>query len=211
MNFLLQPWPWYISGPLIGLMVPALLIFGNKHFGISSTMRHICAACLPSKNPFFNYDWKKEIWSIFLAIGMIGGGFVANNFMNDHSEIKISNNSKVMFDDWNLKYSTAETMMVMSDNGDGTRSCKPEISGESRIIMPTEIFSFDSFSSPIGWIFIVLGGFLVGFGTRWANGCTSGHAIMGLSLLNPGSLVAVIGFFIGGLAVSWFVIPNLLS
>lgn len=203
MNFLLQPWPWYVTGPLIGLMVPALLIFGNKHFGISSTMRHICAACLPTKNPFFNYDWKKEIWSIFLAVGMIGGGFVAGNYwIEKNNPIELSQNSTEMFDKWNLNF--------------GYTLHDPKIPGDDFIvekdfkIMPTEIFSFDSFSSSIGWIFIVLGGFLVGFGTRWANGCTSGHAIMGLSLLNPGSLVAVIGFFIGGLAVSWLVIPNLL-
>lgn len=208
MEFLYKPWPWYITGPLIGLMVPALLIFGNKHFGISNSFRHICAACIPSKNPFFNYDWKKEIWMIVLALGMIGGGFVANNFMSEKkSPIELSKNAKIMFDDWNLYYGMEKyEILIAPPEGIGNY-----IRPEERIIMPTEIFSFDSLSSPIGWIFMVIGGFLVGFGTRWANGCTSGHAIMGLSLLNPGSLVAVIGFFIGGLAVSWFVIPNLLS
>ncbi len=207
MEFLPQPWPWYISGPLIGLMVPALLIFGNKHFGISNSFRHICAACIQSKNPFFNYDWKKEIWMIVLAIGMIGGGFVANNFMSEkYSPLELSNKAELMFDDWNLFYGQEKHEHIIGPDGDEGISVIPE----KRVIMPTEIFSFNSFSSPIGWIFIVLGGFLVGFGTRWANGCTSGHAIMGLSLLNPGSLVAVIGFFIGGLTVSWFVIPNLL-
>jgi hypothetical protein len=111
-----------------------------------------------------------------------------------------------MFDDWNLFYGQERHEHIAGHDGGEGISIRPE----ERVIMPTEIFSFDSFSSPIGWIFIVLGGFLVGFGTRWANGCTSGHAIMGLSLLNPGSLVAVIGFFIGGLTVSWFIIPNLL-
>lgn len=199
MNFLLQPWPWYITGPLIGLMVPALLIFGNKQFGISSTMRHICAACLPTKNPFFNYDWKKEIWSIFLAIGMIGGGFVAGNYLIiGYQEMEISDETFQMFNRMYLLEDVQEGCVISTI---APRLNKP---------MPENIFSFNSFSSPIGWIFMVLGGFLVGFGTRWANGCTSGHAIMGLSLLNPGSLVAVIGFFIGGLAVSWFVIPYII-
>lgn len=208
MEFLYHPWPWYITGPLIGLMVPALLIFGNKHFGISNSFRHICAACIPSKNPFFNYDWKKEIWLIVLALGMIGGGLVANNFMAEkNAQLKLSDNAELMFEDWNLYY--GESGDIHSYDRDGGEMVRR--TPENRVIMPTKIFSFESFSSPIGWIFIVLGGFLVGFGTRWANGCTSGHAIMGLSLLNPGSLVAVIGFFIGGLAVSWFVIPNLLS
>jgi len=221
MEFLYKPWPWYITGPLIGLMVPALLIFGNKHFGISSTMRHICAACLPTKNPFFNYDWKKESWNLILALGIVLGGFVANNFMSKNNvPLELSNEGTEMFGEWGIldfNFSSKEepkgkylsdiitNTSILSADGTSENSKNSE-----RIIMPTEIFSFSSFSSPIGWIFMVLGGFLVGFGTRWANGCTSGHAIMGLSLLNPGSLVAVIGFFIGGLAVSWFVIPNLL-
>lgn len=191
-------------------MVPALLIFGNKHFGISNSFRHLCAACIPSKNPFFNYDWKKESWMLVLAMGMIAGGFVSGNFLSANKELNLSSASKVMFDTWNLTYSNAEENMVMKRQSDGTTKCEREIIPGTKIIMPSEIFSFNSFSSPLGWIFIVLGGFLVGFGTRWANGCTSGHAIMGLSLLNPGSLVAVIGFFIGGLTVSWFVIPQLL-
>lgn len=204
MEFFLSPWPWYISGPLIGLMVPALLILGNKHFGISNSMRHICAACIPSKNPFFNYEWKKEIWNLTLVAGIVLGGFVASNYMSEvNSPIQLSEESEKLFSNWKLNY--------------GYSKHDPKIPGEdliiekNRVMMPTEIFSWNSFSSPIGWIFMVLGGFLVGFGTRWANGCTSGHAIMGLSLLNPGSLVAVIGFFIGGLTVSWFVLPYLLS
>lgn len=138
---------------------------------------------------------------IVLAIGMIGGGFVANNYLSDPKQkIELSSATNEMLDEWNLFH--GETREIQDSEQKRT--------SQSRVIMPTEIFSFNSFSSPVGWIFIVIGGFLVGFGTRWANGCTSGHAIMGLSLLNPGSLVAVIGFFIGGLAVSWFVIPNLL-
>jgi uncharacterized membrane protein YedE/YeeE len=187
-------------------MVPALLIFGNKHFGISNSFRHLCAACIPSKNPFFNYDWKKESWMLVLALGMIAGGFASNNYLTKNEKLKLSVASQVMFDDWELFYGQSLEVHDVHENGDeGVYRTRDE-----RKIMPNEIFSFHSFSSPMGWIFIVLGGFLVGFGTRWANGCTSGHAIMGLSLLNPGSLVAVIGFFIGGLTVSWFIIPQLL-
>ena len=53
--------------------------------------------------------------------------------------------------------------------------------------------------------------FLVGFGTRYADGCTSGHAIMGLSLLNLGSLIATAGFFVGGLVVSNLLVPLILG
>lgn len=188
-------------------MVPALLIFGNKSFGISITFKHFCAACLPVKNPFFNYDWKKEMWVIVLALGMVVGGFVSHNFMSKkYDRIKLSREAEIMFKDWKLDFGKAKEIHSFDDLGGEM----VKRTSENRIIMPSEIFSFNSFSSPIGWIFMVLGGFLVGFGTRWANGCTSGHAIMGLSMLNPGSLVAVIGFFIGGLAVSWFLIPVLL-
>lgn len=206
MNFLLQPWPWYVTGPLIGLMVPVLLVFGNKHFGISSTMRHICAACVPAKNPFFDYNWKKEMWSIFLAMGIVLGGWIGHNLLTGYGRMHISKEAFEMFSSYRILPTHDEGCIVgIKDNPSLTQ------------LMPTRFFSFDKFNLTnvdygkyFGWIFIVLGGFLVGFGTRWANGCTSGHAIMGLSLLNPGSLVAVIGFFIGGLTVSWFVIPYLL-
>lgn len=182
MNWIYEPWPWYVSGPLIGLMVPALLIFGNKHFGISSTFRHICAACIPAKTPFFSYDWKKESWSLFLAIGIITGSFLASYYMSNNLTPELSEGGTV----------------VMAQLGIPVNGLSPEV-----------IFNWGALRFGYGWLFMVLGGFLVGFGTRWANGCTSGHAIMGLSLLNPGSLVAVIGFFIGGLFITHLVFPYL--
>src|SRR5690349_11814785 len=76
-----QPWPWYVAGPMIGLLVPALLILGNKSFGISSSLRHICAACFPSKIPFFSYNWKREAWNLFFVAGILAGGFIAFNLL----------------------------------------------------------------------------------------------------------------------------------
>jgi len=58
---------------------------------------------------------------------------------------------------------------------------------------------------------LVGGGILIGFGTRWAGGCTSGHAISGLSNLQLPSLIAVIGFFIGGIIMTYFLLPTILS
>ena len=78
-------------------------------------------------------------------------------------------------------------------------------------IVPTEFFNWGNLFHVQGLIMMVLGGFLIGFGSRYSGGCTSGHAISGLANLQLPSLVAVIGFFIGGLFVTWFVLPYLLS
>jgi uncharacterized membrane protein YedE/YeeE len=90
MNILTQPWPWYIAGPLIGLMVPALLIIGNRPFGLSSTLRHICAACIPTKVKFFQYDWKAESWNLLFVFGIALGGLVAGYFFQNPNPIRIS-------------------------------------------------------------------------------------------------------------------------
>ncbi|MFZ5554732.1 MAG: YeeE/YedE family protein [Bacteroidota bacterium] len=185
MEFFTQPWPWYITGPLIGLMVPVLLLAGNKHFGISASMKHICAACIPNNLSFFKYEWKKETWNLLLAAGIILGAFIAGHFLQNNEPVILSEGAKELFKEWRLETSSAS----------------------EKLLAPAEIFSWNSFLSWTGWVFMALGGFFVGFGTRWANGCTSGHAIMGLSLLNPGSLIAVIGFFIGGLFISHFILP----
>jgi len=89
-EFLTQPWPWYVSGPIIGLMIPLLLISGNKFFGISSNFRHICAACFPGNTKFFKYNWKKEIWNLFFAGGIIAGGFIAVHFFADPNAVKVN-------------------------------------------------------------------------------------------------------------------------
>ncbi len=180
-----EPWPWYVAGILIGLMVPALLILGNKQFGISSTLRHACAACLPTKVKYFDYNWKASTWSLIMALGIIIGGYIATNFFNTSEPVSIS----------------AETVNDLKALG---------INDFSQL-MPIEIFNLSNLLSLDGFLFIILGGFLVGFGTRYANGCTSGHAIMGMSLLSIGSLMAVIGFFIGGLLITHFILPLILS
>ena len=181
-EFLSQPWPWYVAGPLIGLMVPLLLILANKSFGISSSLRHICAACIPVKSEFFNYDWKAESWNLFFVAGILIGGFIAGFFM-DESMIIVSE----------------ETVASLKAIG------VKDVSG----ILPDTIFSWQNLTTWQGFVFIVAGGFLVGFGTRYAGGCTSGHGIMGLSSLQWPSLVAVIGFFVGGLIMTHLLLPFL--
>lgn len=184
-DLLLNPWPWYVAGPLIGLMVPTMLLIGNKNFGVSSSMKHICAACLPSSTPFFKYDWKKESWSIIFVLGIILGGFIGGVLLYNPNPIQISEST------------------IADLNKLGIH----EISG----LLPEEIFNSNSLLTLKGFILIVVGGFLVGFGTRYANGCTSGHTINGLSNLQWSSLVATCSFFIGGLLMTWIILPLIMK
>ncbi len=148
MGLIFGNWNWYIAGPLIGLFVPLTLIIGNKMFGISSALVHICTLVLPKeKIKTFKYNWEENSWKFYFVIGIVIGAFITTNFLSDHPE----------------KF------------------------------LPDMYYSFS------GYIKLFIGGILVGFGTRYANGCTSGHSITGLSLLQSSSLKATISFFIGGL------------
>jgi len=185
-EFLSQPWPWYVAGPLIGLIVPLLLLLGGKQFGISANLRHMCAATIPAGVDFFTYDWRKQgLWNLTLVGGIIIGGFIAATVLaSPDPEIGISAATR------------ADLAGLGITNFEG--------------LVPNEIFSWSGLMSGPGLIMIVAGGFLVGFGSRYAGGCTSGHAISGLADLQVPSLVAVVGFFIGGLFVTFFLLPLIL-
>lgn len=185
LEFLKQPWPWYVSGPLIGLMVPALLIAGNKSFGISSSLRHICAACIPSKIPFFQYDWKKEVWNLFFVAGILLGGIVVAMFLQNPDPVNVS------------------PALVTELNQYGISDYKG--------LVPVDLFNWDSLFTARGFILMIVGGFLVGFGTRYAGGCTSGHSIMGLSNLQLPSLIATICFMAGGIIMANLILPLILN
>jgi uncharacterized membrane protein YedE/YeeE len=185
LDIIKEPWPWYIAGPLIGLTVPALLILGNKSFGISSSLRHICAACIPANVSFFKYDWKKESWNLFFVLGIFFGGMIAAHLLMIPGEIIVNPN---------LKAELATYGITDYSN-----------------LVPTELMNFESLLTLKGFILMVVGGFLVGFGTRYAGGCTSGHAIMGLSNLQWPSLVATICFMIGGFLMANVILPIILS
>ena len=185
MNLLKQPWPWYISGPLIGLIVPALLLAGNKKFGISSSLRHICAICIPADIPFFKYDWKKESWNLFFVAGIILGGFIAAYFLNANHPV-------------NINHQTAATLKKLGIK---------DFTG----LLPADIFSFKQLITLRGFIFIVVGGFFVGFGARYAGGCTSGHSIMGIAAFQWPSMVATCCFMIGGFIMTWLILPYLIN
>ncbi|SFH46144.1 YeeE/YedE family protein [Pedobacter insulae] len=184
-EFFKQPWPWYIAGPLIGLTVPALLILGNKSFGISSSLRHICASCFPANIPFFKYDWKKEVWNLVFVFGIFLGGAVAINFLANPNPIEI--NPKL----------ANELAGYGINNYDH--------------LVPTDVINWASLFTFRGVMLMVVGGFLVGFGTRYAGGCTSGHAIMGLSNLQWPSLIATISFMVGGFMMANLILPHILS
>lgn len=184
-DFLKQPWPWYIGGPLIGLMVPVLLLAGNKAFGISSSLRHICAACIPANIPYFRYNWKNEIWNLLFVAGIVLGAFITVQFFNNPEPVNI--NSKLVAD--------LQQYGVTDYQG----------------LVPAELFNWGSLITAKGMILIIAGGFLVGFGTRYAGGCTSGHAIMGLSTMQLPSLIATMSFMVGGFIVANFVLPYILK
>ena len=185
-DFISQPWPWHVSGLLIsGVMI--LMIFFGKKFGVSSNLRTVCSIAGAGKFvDYFKFDWKKDIWNLTFVLGAFIGGFIANNFLTKNKTVAISTATKEKLLD-----------LGFVNPGQG--------------YIPTNVLSWEALSSIHGWLFVVVGGMMVGFGTRYAGGCTSGHAISGLSNLQLPSLVSVIGFFIGGLLMTWVVFPMLFT
>ncbi len=185
MEFLYKPWPWYVAGTIIGLAVPALLLLGNKTLGVSSTLRQICAACYPAKIPFLTYDWKRDRWNLYFVAGIALGGFIGGFILRDPHPVALS----------------SDTIAILKANG---------IESFEGLI-PSDIFNWQSLITIKGFILMVVGGFMVGFGTRYAGGCTSGHGIMGLSSLQWPSLIATICFFVGGILFTHLVLPHILA
>lgn len=186
MDFLIEPWPWYIAGPLIGLTVPGLLIIGGKKFGISSNFRHTCAACFPGDIDFFHYDWKSEgTWNLIFLLGIVIGGFLAGYVWENPEPVAIS--SKTVSD--------LQALGITSFEG----------------LVPADLFSWSNLGTFEGIMILAVGGLFVGFGTRYAGGCTSGHAITGISDLQIASVIATISFFAGGLIMTHFILPYIIS
>ncbi len=185
MDFLSGPWPWYVVGPPIGAMVPLLLVFGNRLFGVSSNLRHLCAATIPAGIEYFSYNWRRDgAWNLAFLAGILTGG-LASALAIGVPEPGISDATR-----------TALAGMGIHD-----------ISG----LVPSTLISWETLTTWRGALIIVGGGFAIGFGTAWAGGCTSGHAISGLADLQPASAIAVAAFFAGGLVATWVILPGLLS
>ena len=182
MDSITQTWPWYFSGFLIGMVMLLLNYFG-KVFGMSSNIRTLCSLAGADKfAEFFRFDWKSQIWNLVVLLGAMLGGFVAVHYMSDPSNVNI--NPKTI--------EQLATLNIDAPNGK---------------LAPEALFGNEVFSSPKMLAILLIGGILIGFGSRYAGGCTSGHAISGLSNLQLPSLKAVIGFFVGGLIMAHFLLP----
>jgi len=181
MEFILQPWSWWFSGIMIAAIMFFLLYFGQS-FGFSSNLRTICAAAgLGKSAKFFDFNWKAQIWNLVFLVGAILGGFIAREFLSTGAPVLISD----------------ATIQDLSKLG----IAAPES------LQPAELFGLDAVLSIKGFLLLAFGGLMVGFGSRYAGGCTSGHAISGLSDLQVPSLIAVMGFFIGGLLMTYLFLP----
>jgi len=182
MDMIYGPWPWYVAGSLIAFVMFLLLYFGGN-FGMSSNLRTMCTMVGGEKvSDFFKLDWKAQRWNLMFVVGAIMGGFLAANFLSNGEPMQ-------------LNPSTTASLNAL-----GFQSVGAEY-------LPNEIFGLEALLSLKGILILIGGGFLVGFGTRYAGGCTSGHAISGLSDLQIPSFIAVIGFFIGGLLMTHLLIP----
>jgi len=185
-EFISQPWPWYVAGPLISLVMFTLLYFGNS-FGVSSNLATMCSIAGAGKvADFFDFDWSKRIWNLVFIVGATIGGFLAHKYLMLHPGIELSE----------------ATIGALNKLG---------IENPGAEFVPSAIFSWDTLFSLRGLIILVGGGFLVGFGARYAGGCTSGHAISGISDLQIPSMIAVVGFFVGGLIMTYLFLPLIMS
>lgn len=185
MESLRGPWPWYVIGPIIGAMVPVLLLIGNRVFGVSGNLRHLCAATLPAGIDYFKYDWKRDGgWNLAFLGGIFTGGLLSALWIGV-PEPELAEPTRA-----------ALASLGITD-----------VAG----LVPASLISWNALTTWPGAVMVVGGGFAIGFGTAWAGGCTSGHAITGLADFQLASLLAVIGFFAGGLAATWVILPLLLT
>ena len=185
LHFISQPWPWYVAGPLIGLIIVALQWIDNKPLAASSSYRHICAAIIPTGIPFLKYNWKTEYWNLLFVAGIFIGGFLAANILRHPLNIAINHETTQQLQAIGLKDTTG--------------------------FAPAQIFSFSALQTLPGIIIMVFGGFLIGFGSRYAGGCVSGHSMTGISDLQWTSVLATASIFAGGIFTSYILLPLILK
>ena len=182
MDIILQAWPWYVAGPLIALSMYLMYYFGKK-FGVSSNLETVCAMGGAGRFvDFFKFDWRKNKWNLVFVVGLIAGGFISDQWLTPDQTIALN----------------PETVEDLSDMG---------FADAGATYLPDEIYSIKTMLTFKGFFILLVAGALVGFGSRYAGGCTSGHGIVGLSSLSKESFIAVGGFFIGGLIMTWLILP----
>lgn len=182
MEWITQPWPWYVGGPSIAIVM-FILLYSGKYFGMSSNLRTMCTMCGADKtSDFFKLDWKSQQWNLMVVVGVILGGWIGSRFLSSNQIPDIN----------------PETVTILEGMG---------FESAGNAYVPTELFGSEAFSSPYTILLLLTGGILVGFGSRYAGGCTSGHSISGISNLQLPSLIATIGFFIGGLVMVHLFFP----
>jgi uncharacterized membrane protein YedE/YeeE len=188
-QFIAEPWPWYVAGPILALIMFILLYFGHE-FGISDNLRLMCAADgADEMNEFFKIDWKSGGWNMMVALGAVFGGYLVSHYF--------------IGSEGDLAHISSATVQQLNEIG------IPVKEGATPLV--PDFISWTSLFTWQGWVIIAGGGFLIGFGARYAGGCTSGHAISGLSALQLPSFIAVIGFFMGGLFMTYIIIPLLFT
>jgi hypothetical protein len=184
MDLITQPWAWYVAGPVIAFVMFLLYYFGER-FGVSSNLETFCSIGGAGKFvDYFKIDWKQNSWNLIFVAGAIAGGFIASQWLSPSNVVDLN----------------PQTVEDLASIG---------IQNAGATYLPNEIFSIETMLSLKGFLILLVAGIMVGFGARWAGGCTSGHAIVGLSNLELPSLISVIGFFVGGLVMTWFILPLL--
>lgn len=184
-ELLSRPWPWYVAGPILGVFPALLLLVGNRMFGISSNLRHLCAAVAPRGPEFFRYNWKREGgWNLAFALGIVVGGAIGGILLASPEPIAIAEQTRA----------DLAALGIQDFSG----------------LVPADVFSFEALFTLRGIVLVVVGGLLVGFGTAYAGGCTSGHGLAGIGDLQLPSLVALVGFFVGGIFATFVLLPLVL-
>lgn len=184
MEFITQPWAWYVAGPVIALVMFLLFYFGER-FGVSSNLETFCTIGGAGRlTDYFKINVKSNNWNLIFVVGAIIGGFISAQWLTPSDMVA-------------LNPQTIEDLAAINIQNAGAN------------YLPAELFSLEALFTLKGFLILLIAGILVGFGSRWAGGCTSGHAIVGLSNLELPSLIAVIGFFVGGLIMTWYILPIL--